>query len=72
MEIWRAGVPWANIRKQLKMSESTLRNILAFAMKNTILSVQRMQEVEFLQNLVQSMPARLQEVIVRDGGMTRY
>ena len=62
----------ATIRKQLKMSESTLRRILAFARKNSTLPVQKTQEVEFLQNLVRSMPARIQEVIDRDGGMTRY
>ena len=62
----------ATIRKQLKMSESTLRRILAFARKNPTLPVQRTQEVDFLQKLVQSMLARLQEVIASDGGMTRY
>ena len=62
----------ATIRKQLKMSESTLRRILAFARKNPTLPVQSTQEVEFLQNLVLSIPARIQEVIDRDGGMTRY
>ena len=72
VELWRAGVPLATIRKQLKMSESTLRRILAFARKNSTLPVQRTQEVDFLQKLVQSMLARLQEVIASDGGMTRY
>ena len=62
----------ATIRKQLKMSESTLRRILAFARKNPTLPVQSTQEVEFLQNLVLSIPARLQEGIARDAGMTRY
>ena len=62
----------ATIRKQLKMSESTLRRILAFARKNPTLPVQSTQEVEFLQNLVLSIPARIQEVIDRDGGMSRY
>ena len=62
----------ATIRKQLKMSESTLRRILAFARKNPTLPVQSTQEVEFLQNLVLSIPARLHEGIARDGGMTRY
>ena len=65
VELWRAGVPLATIRKQLKMSESTLRRLLAFARKNPTLP-------RFLQNLVRSMPARIQEVIDRDGGMTRY
>ena len=34
--------------------------------------LQRTQEVDFLKNLVESMPARIQEVIDRDGGMTKY
>ena len=39
VELWRAGVPLGTIRKQLKMSESTLRRILAFARKNPTLPV---------------------------------
>jgi hypothetical protein len=34
--------------------------------------LQRTQEVDFLKNLVEWMPARIQEVIDRDGGMTKY
>ena len=34
--------------------------------------LQRTEEVDFLQNLVVGMPARMQEVIDRDGGMTKY
>jgi len=34
--------------------------------------LQRTEEVDFLQNLVVGMLTRIQEVIVRDGGMTRY
>ncbi len=30
------------------------------------------QEVDFLKNLVVGMPTRMQEVIAREGGMTRY
>jgi len=29
------------------------------------------EEVDFLQNLAVGMPARIQEMIARDGGMTR-
>ena len=68
-ELWRAGVTLATIRKQLKMSESTLRRILAVAMKNPILLA---EEVDFPQNLVVGLPTRFQEVIAREGGMTRY
>jgi hypothetical protein len=49
VELWRAGVPLATIRKQLKMSESTLRRILIVAIKNPTLPA---EEVDFLQNLV--------------------
>ncbi len=68
-ELWRAGVTLATIRKQLKMSESTLRRILAVAMKNPILLAEK---VDFPQNLVVGLPKRFQEEISRDGGMTRY
>jgi hypothetical protein len=34
VELWRAKVPLSNIRKQLKMSEKTLRRILFFAKAN--------------------------------------
>ena len=37
VELWRAGVPLDTIRKQLKMSESTLRRILAVVRKNPTL-----------------------------------
>jgi hypothetical protein len=42
--------------------------------KTAILLVwlQRTQEVDFLKNLVVGMPTRMQEVIAREGGMTRY
>jgi hypothetical protein len=34
--------------------------------------LQRTQEVDFLKNLVVGMPTRMQEVIAREGAMTRY
>jgi ABC-type uncharacterized transport system YnjBCD substrate-binding protein len=34
IELWRAKVPLKAIRDQVKMSESTLRRVLAFAKKN--------------------------------------
>jgi hypothetical protein len=43
-EIWKANVPLKSIRKQLNMSERSLRRILAFAKKNPDAPVQeRMQ-----------------------------
>jgi hypothetical protein len=69
VELWRAAVPLATIRKQLKMSESTLRRILTVARKNLILLA---EEVDIPQNLVVGLPTRFQEAIAREGGMTRY
>ncbi len=34
--------------------------------------LQRRAETNFLHNLVELMPARIQDVIDRDGGMTKY
>jgi hypothetical protein len=69
VELWRAGVPLDTIRKQLKMSESTLRRILAVVRKNHTLPA---EEVDFPQNVVVGLPTRFQEAIAREGGMTRY
>jgi hypothetical protein len=35
-ELWRAKVPLNTIRSQIKLSESTLRRILAFTKRNPI------------------------------------
>jgi hypothetical protein len=39
---------------------------------NLEVELERAEERELLQNLVTSMPTRMQEVIDREGGMTRY
>ena len=61
---------WAWMKKQLADHQCT--NMQQWKAAILQVWVQRTQEVEFLQNLVRSMPARIQEVIDRDGGMTRY
>jgi hypothetical protein len=44
VKLWKANVPLKSIRKQLNMSERSLRQILAFAKKNPDAPVQeRMQ-----------------------------
>ncbi len=68
IELWRPKVPLSNIRKQLKMSERTLRRILSIAKANPI----KPRKPAFLQNLVISMPTRMLKVIEREGGLTRY
>ena len=66
VELWRAGVALATIRKQLKMSESTLRRILAVARNNPTLPIPPRKPVS-------GRPRKIsQEVIDRDGGMTKY
>jgi hypothetical protein len=66
VEFWRAGVALATIRKQLKMSESTLRRILAVARNNPTLPIPPRKPVS-------GRPRKIsQEVIDRDGGMTKY
>jgi hypothetical protein len=71
IELWSAKVPLSNIRKQLKMSERTLRRILSFAKANPLNPIMPMKPA-FLQNLVTSMPTRMLKVNEREGGMTRY
>jgi hypothetical protein len=39
---------------------------------NLEVGLERAEECEFLQNLVTSMPTRMQEVVDIEGGMTRY
>jgi hypothetical protein len=71
IELWRAKVPLINIRKQLKMSERTLRKILSIAKANPLNPI-KPRKPAFLQNLVTSMRTRMLEVIEREGGMTKY
>jgi hypothetical protein len=60
--LWKAQIPLSKIRAQLKMSESTLRRILTFAKAIPINPI----------DPIASMPNRMQEVINRYGGRTRY
>ena len=57
IELWRASVPLSTIKQQ----EDILKVWLL-----------RTQECTFLQSLVASMPGRMQEVIDREGAMTKY
>ncbi len=61
IELWKAKVPLKAIRKQLNISESTLRRVLA-----------RMSDSDYLKKLVESMPRRLAEEIEKDGATTGY
>jgi hypothetical protein len=52
------------------MSERTLRSILIFAIK--MVWLEKTEPCDFLQKLVASMFKRMQDVIDRDGEMTKY
>jgi hypothetical protein len=81
VELWKASVPLKQIRAQLKIPERSLRRILDHApctnledMKREILKLwcQKVEDCEYLRHLVESMPRRLEEVIQREGAMTKY
>jgi hypothetical protein len=66
MELWRAEVPLATIRKQLKMLESTLRRILAVARNNPTLPIPHRKPVsgrprKISQETMKLMKKRIQE-----------
>ena len=69
VELWKAKVPLAQIRAQLKMSGSKLRCILKLAKANPSLPVMVNQ---YLKNLVKSMMRRLEAVIANQGNPTKY
>ncbi len=58
------------MKKQLKDQKCT--NMEQWKAAILLVWLQRTQEVDFLKNLVVGMPTRMQEVIAREGGMTRY
>ena len=72
VELWKAGVPLKNIREQLKMSERSLRRILAHAKSNPSLPVKKRKIGSGLHTLVESMPRRLEAVIENGGNATKY
>ena len=69
VELWKAKDPWAQIRAQLQMSESTLRGVLKLAKANPLLPI---MDSQYLKNLVKSMPRRLEAVIANQGKPTNY
>ena len=58
------------MKKQLSGHNCT--NMEQWKAAISLVWLQRTQEVYFLKNLVVGMPTRMQEVIAREGGMTRY
>ena len=72
VELWKAKVPLKNIREQLQMSERTLRRVLAAAKASPEDPVLRMDNIQYLKNLVESMSRRLQAVMDGNGNLTKY
>ena len=72
VELWKAKVPLKNIREQLQMSERTLRRVLAAAKASPEDPVLRMDNIQYLKNLVELMPRRLQAVIDGNGNLIKY
>ena len=53
VELWKAKMPLKNIREQLQMSERTLRLVLAATKASPEDPVLRMDNIQYLQNLVE-------------------
>ena len=68
IELWKAKIPLKAIREQLQIGERSLRR------KQEIIKlwVTRMEDCQYLRDLVTSLPRRLQEVIDRGGDITHY
>jgi hypothetical protein len=64
-------VPLSTVRNQLNVFERTLRRVLAFKRANTLNEIKfRKPTSGRLKKISRS--TRVQEVIIQEGGMTRY
>ncbi len=70
MELWKAKVPLKRIRKQLQDSKATSLPQLQQEIK--FLWTLQMNDIQYLKNLVESMPMRLEAVILNEGNSTKY
>jgi len=61
---------WSWMKRQLK--EAPCTNLEQLKREILELWCQKMEDCEYLRNLVESMPRRLEEVIQREGAMTKY
>ena len=62
---------WIWMKNQLK-ELSRCSNLLELRQEIIKLWTEKMEDIQYLRNLVNSMPRRLQDVIERDGGCTKY
>ncbi len=70
VELWKAKVPMKRIRKQLQDSEAT--SLLQLQQEIKFLWTLQMDDIQYLKNLVESMPRRLEAVILNEGNSTKY
>ena len=70
VELWKAKVPLKRIREQLQDSKATSLPQLQQEIK--FLWTLQMDDIQYLKNLVESMPRRLEAVILNEGNSTKY
>ncbi len=70
VELWKAKVPLKRIREQLQDSKATSLPQLQQEIK--FLWTLQMDDIQYLKNLVESMPRRLEAVILDEGNSTKY
>jgi hypothetical protein len=64
-------VPLSTVRNQLKVFERTLRRVLAFKRANTLRQIKFRKPMSGRLRKI-SMPTKVQEVNIKEGGITRY
>jgi hypothetical protein len=70
VELWKAKVPLKRIREQLQDSKATSLPQLQQEIK--CLWTLQMDDIQYIKNLVESMPRRLEAVILTEGNSTKY
>ncbi len=70
VELWKAKVPLKRIREQLQDSKATSLPQLQQEIK--FLWTLQMDDIQSLKNLMESMPRRLEAVILNEGNSTKY
>ena len=70
VELLKAKVPLKRIREQLQDSKATSLQQLQEEIK--FLWTLQMDDIQYLKNLMESMPRRLEAVILNEGNSTKY
>ncbi len=70
VELWKAKVPLKRIREQLQDSKATSLPQLQQEIK--FLWTLQMDDIQYLKKLVESMPRRLEAVVLNEGNSTKY